>query len=44
MVGRELQKIRPLGEDHRGLVRGRKKKGIDLAGIHIGKMMKGLKN
>ena len=32
MVGRELQKIRPYGEDHRGLVRGREE--MDRAGRH----------
>ena len=30
MVGRELQKIRPSGEDHQGLVWGRE--GVDRAG------------
>ena len=30
MVGRELQKIRPYGEDHQGLVRGRE--GVGRAG------------
>ncbi len=32
MVGRELQKIRPYGEDHQGLVRGRV--GAGVAGRH----------
>ena len=32
MVGRELQKIRPYGEDHQGLVQG--KGEVDQAGIH----------
>ena len=32
MVGRELQKIRPYGEDHQGLVGGRG--GVVLANIH----------
>ena len=42
MVGRELQKIRPYGEDHQGLVRGRE--GVILAGIHIMKTIDGLKS
>ena len=32
MVGRELQKIRPYGEDYQGLARG--KGEVDQAGIH----------
>ena len=32
MVGRELQKIRPYGEDHQGLVRGRE--GVGRANRH----------
>ncbi len=32
MVGRELQKIRPYGEDHQGLVRERE--GAGVAGRH----------
>ena len=32
MVGRELQKFRPYGEDHQGLVRGRE--GVVRAGRH----------
>ena len=32
MVGRELQKIRPHGEDHQGLVRGRE--AVGRAGRH----------
>ena len=32
MVGRELQKIRPYGEDYQGLVRGRE--GAGRAGRH----------
>ena len=32
MVGRELQKIRPYGEDHQGLVRG--KGEVVQAGMH----------
>lgn len=32
MVGRELQKIRPYGEDHQGLVRERE--GVEVAGKH----------
>lgn len=32
MVGRELQKIRPYGEDYQGLVRRRG--GVDRAGKH----------
>ena len=42
MVGRELQKIRPYGEDHRGLVGERG--GVVLANIHkSGMTMGGLK-
>ena len=32
MVGRELQKIHPYGEDHQGLVRG--KEEVVQAGMH----------
>ena len=32
MVGRELQKIRPYGEDHQGLAWGRE--GVGLVGRH----------
>ena len=43
MVGRELQKIRPYGEDHQGLVRGRG--GVVQASIYKnGMTMDGLKN
>ena len=35
MVGRELQKIRPYGEDHQGLVRVRGEMGVEI--IHNGK-------
>ena len=41
MVGRELQKIRPYGEDHRGLVWGRKIG--EVAGIWTGRMIDVLK-
>lgn len=43
MVGRELQKIRPYGEDLQGLVRGRE--GVGRAGRHNnGKKIDGSKN
>ena len=43
MVGRELQKIRPYGEDHQGLVRGRD--GVVQANIlENGMKIDGLKN
>ena len=41
MVGRELQKIRPYGEDHQGLVRGRE--GVHQDDIRIGKAIDGWK-
>lgn len=42
MVGRELQKIRPYGEDRQGLVRGRE--GVGRAGRHnSGKKIEDLK-
>lgn len=42
MVGRELQKIRPYGEDHQGLARGREGVGwVDRQ--NNGKKLKGLK-
>lgn len=42
MVGRELQKIRPYGEDHQGFVRGRD--GVGRAGRHNnGKIIGALK-
>lgn len=43
MVGRELQKIRPYGEDHLGLIRGRD--GVVQVSIHKnGMTIDGLKN
>ena len=43
MVGRELQKIRPYGEDHQGLIRERE--GVSrAAGNNNGKKIDDLKN
>ena len=42
MVGRELQKIRPYGEDHQGLVWGRG--GVEIESKNNGKRTRVLKN
>ena len=42
MVGRELRKLRPSGEDHRGLVWGRPRN--EMVGVRVGRIIDVLKN